>query len=71
VLGEAEVDGKTNEIKAIEPLLADLVLDGGVVTVDALLTQRQIAQASWKKGALLDAGEGQPAGFAGSASGVV
>jgi hypothetical protein len=44
VLGQVEVDKKTNEIKAILPLLADLVLTGQVVTVDALLTQREIAQ---------------------------
>jgi hypothetical protein len=43
VLGEVRVDGKTNEMKAMHPLLADLVLDGRVVTVDALLTQRDIA----------------------------
>lgn len=50
VLGEVEVDGKTNEIKAIHPLLANLVLDGQVITVDALLTQRAIAQAIVEKG---------------------
>ena len=50
VLGEVEVAGKTNEIKAIHALLADLVLDGQVVTVDALLTQRAIAQAIVEKG---------------------
>jgi len=49
VLGEVMVDGKTNEIKAIHPLLADLVLEGKVVTVDALLTQRDIAQAIVEK----------------------
>lgn len=50
VLGEVEVEGKTNEIKAIHPLLADWVLEGRVVTVDALLTQRQIAQTILEKG---------------------
>lgn len=49
VLGEVTVDGKTNEIKAIHSLLADLVLDGRVVTVDALLTQRDIAQVIVEK----------------------
>jgi predicted transposase YbfD/YdcC len=46
------VEGKTNEIKAIHPLLADLVLEGRVVTVDALLTQRDIAQAIVEKKAI-------------------
>ena len=49
ILGEVTVDGKTNEIKAIHRLLADLVLEGRVVTVDALLTQRDIAQAIVEK----------------------
>jgi hypothetical protein len=49
VLGEVTVDGKTNEIKAIHPLLTDLVLEGKVVTVDALLTQRDIAQTIVEK----------------------
>jgi predicted transposase YbfD/YdcC len=38
------VDDKTNEIMAIEDLLDVLVLAGRVVTMDALLTQRYIAQ---------------------------
>jgi DDE family transposase len=50
ILGQVEVERKTNEIKGIEPLLADLVLDGRVVTVDALLTQRDVAEAILKKG---------------------
>ena len=50
VLGEVEVASKTNEIKAIHPLLADLVLEGQVVTVDALLTQRAIAHTIVEKG---------------------
>jgi predicted transposase YbfD/YdcC len=33
------VDDKTNEITAVEPLLQHLVLDGRIVTMDALLTQ--------------------------------
>jgi hypothetical protein len=35
VLSKVTVDGKINEIKAIHPLLADLVLEGRVVTIDA------------------------------------
>lgn len=50
VLGQREVPGETNEIKGIMPLLADLVLEGRVVTVDALLTQREIAETIREKG---------------------
>ena len=38
------VDDKTNEIGAMPELLADLVIAGRVFTMDALLTQREIAQ---------------------------
>jgi len=38
------VDVKTNEIKAIETVLAQIVLHGRVLTMEALLTQRQVAQ---------------------------
>jgi predicted transposase YbfD/YdcC len=44
-LGQVAVAEKTNEITAIHTLLAALLLEGQVVTVDALLTQRKIAQA--------------------------
>jgi predicted transposase YbfD/YdcC len=44
-LGQVAVDEKTNEITAIHTLLQGLVLEGRVVTIDALLTQLQIAQA--------------------------
>jgi hypothetical protein len=44
VLGQYEVESKTNEIKGVMPLLADLVLEGRVITVDALHTQRTIAE---------------------------
>jgi hypothetical protein len=50
VLGQVEVPEGTNEIRAILPLLADLVLEGRVVTVDALLTQREIAETIRQKG---------------------
>jgi hypothetical protein len=50
VLGQREVPSETNEIKGILPLLADLVLEGRVVTVDALLTQREIAETIREKG---------------------
>ena len=50
VLGQEQVPEGTNEIKAIMTLLSQLVLEGRVVTVDALLTQREIAEAIWQKG---------------------
>jgi predicted transposase YbfD/YdcC len=39
------VDDKTNEIGAVQAVLENLILAGRVVTVDALLTQRAVAQA--------------------------
>jgi predicted transposase YbfD/YdcC len=44
VLGQVAVDDKTNESGAILPLLQRLVLEGRVFTMDALLTQRPVAQ---------------------------
>ena len=44
VLGQVAVPDKTNEITAIDDLLARLVLTGWVVTTDALFTQADIAQ---------------------------
>lgn len=45
VLGQVAVPDKTNEITAIDDLLARLILTGWVVTTDALFTQADIAQA--------------------------
>ena len=42
-LGQTAVGAKTNEIPLAQTLLADLVLQGRVFTMDALLTQRAIA----------------------------
>jgi predicted transposase YbfD/YdcC len=50
-LGQVAVDDKTNEITAIHILLQQLLLQGQVVTVDALLTQHKIAQAIVDAGA--------------------
>jgi predicted transposase YbfD/YdcC len=44
VLGQAAVDGKTNEITQFAPLLEPLDLAGCVITADALHTQREHAQ---------------------------
>jgi predicted transposase YbfD/YdcC len=43
-LGQQAVDDKTNEITVAVPLLRALVMEGRVFTMDALLTQRAIAE---------------------------
>ncbi len=43
-VAQVAVDAKTNEIPVTTTLLRELVLTGRVVTMDALLTQRAIAQ---------------------------
>jgi predicted transposase YbfD/YdcC len=43
-LAQCSVDGKTNEIGAICELLKSLVIEGRIITVDALLTQRKESQ---------------------------
>ena len=48
VLGQAGVDGKTNEITRFRPLLDGVDLAGRVVTADALHTQRE--HADWLVG---------------------
>lgn len=42
-LGQMTIDCKTNEITAAPKLLKSLNLDGAIVTVDALMTQKEIA----------------------------
>jgi predicted transposase YbfD/YdcC len=49
-LAQQGVEDKTNEITALEPLLCQLVLEGRIVTMDALLTQRHVAQTIVDKG---------------------
>ena len=44
------VDDKTNEITAVKEVLSHLILDGRVITVDALLTQKSIAKDIRTKG---------------------
>jgi predicted transposase YbfD/YdcC len=63
VLGQAGVPDKTNEIGAAGDLLLDLMLEGRVVTADALLTQREIARTILASGGdyLLAVKENQPA----------
>lgn len=43
ILGQVSIDSKTNEITAAPKLLKRLNLKGAVVTVDALMTQKEIA----------------------------
>lgn len=51
VLGQLRVEEKTNEIKAIPELLEILCLKGCVVTIDAMGTQKEIAEKIIDKGA--------------------
>lgn len=44
-VAQVAVDDKTNEIRAITTVLRSLLLEGRVFTMDALLTQRAVAQA--------------------------
>jgi hypothetical protein len=44
------VSDKTNEIRAIQELLQGLLVKDKVITVDALLTQREVAQAILAQG---------------------
>lgn len=48
-LGQLTIDCKTNEIKAAPTLLKNLNLEGVVVTVDALMTQKAIAETVIEK----------------------
>jgi predicted transposase YbfD/YdcC len=50
VLAQLAVDSKSNEITAIPELIARLELGGCVVTVDALNTQKSVAQAILDRG---------------------
>jgi hypothetical protein len=45
VLGQTDVQGKTNEITRFRPLLEPLDLAGAVITADALRTQREHAES--------------------------
>lgn len=49
-LAQRAVDDKSNEITAVQEVLKGLILEGRVITVDALLTQRKIARAILAKG---------------------
>jgi len=51
VLGQVATDRKSNEITAIPELLEHLLLEGCIVTIDAMGCQKKIAQAIVCKGA--------------------
>ena len=51
VLGQRKVDAKSNEISAIPQLLQMLALEGCIVTIDAMGTQKEIARAIIDQGA--------------------
>lgn len=51
VLGQRATQEKSNEITAIPELLATLALEGCIVTIDAMGTQKNIAEAIRKRGA--------------------
>ena len=44
VLGQVEVDSKSNEIPAVRELSSDLDLTGRIVTVDAMHAQHETAR---------------------------
>jgi predicted transposase YbfD/YdcC len=56
------VPDKTNEIGAVNELLRGLMLEGRVITMDALLTQRKLAEAILERGGdyLMIAKDNQP-----------
>jgi hypothetical protein len=49
-LAQRAVDDKSKEITAVQEVLQGLLLEGRIVTVDALLTQRAVAQTILAKG---------------------
>ena len=51
ILGQVCVDEKTNEIKTIPELLDILCLEGYIITIDAMGTQKEIAKKIIEKNA--------------------
>ena len=50
VLAQCNVDSKTNEIGVVDEILKELVLEGRIVTADALLTQREVCKTIIEEG---------------------
>lgn len=51
VLGQVRVNEKSNEITAIPELLENLMIEGNIITIDAMGTQTDIAKKIIKNGA--------------------
>jgi len=51
VIGQRCVDGKSNEITAIPQLLETITIGKAIVTIDAMGTQKAVAQAILSKNA--------------------
>ena len=51
VLGQQKTDAKSNELTAIPELLELLEIEGSIITIDAMGTQRKIAQKILEQGA--------------------
>lgn len=51
VLGQVKVNEKSNEITAIPELIENLMLEGNIITIDAMGTQTDIAEKIIKNGA--------------------
>lgn len=62
IIGQIKVENKSNEITAIPKLLDALLLEGCIVTIDAMGCQKEIAKKIINKGAnyILAAKENQP-----------
>lgn len=62
VVGQWAVDEHTNEIGMIQPILLELALEGRIVTTDALLAQKEVAQTIIEQGGdyVLPVKENQP-----------
>jgi predicted transposase YbfD/YdcC len=63
VLAQTQVPEKTNEIKAVQPTLSDLNIEGAIVTGDAMFTQTEIAKylvEEKKADYVLDVKDNQP-----------
>jgi hypothetical protein len=61
VLAHLDCDEKSNEIPAVQALLAELGLSGAVVTVDAMHCQKNIRTGRRHRGAADRPSQGQPA----------
>ena len=61
ILGHVTCDEKSNEIPAVQKLIAELDLCGSLITVDVMHCQKNLRGRRTRQGASDRAGEGQPA----------